>query len=59
MSRHIQEATGISIKRFVKLLAPVKDAVIVIEGNEHRVPAALTGEVAGMLSDLGELSGGH
>ncbi len=59
MSRHIQETTGVSIKRFVKVLAPVKDAVIVVEGIEHRVPAAMTGEVAGLLSDLGELRGGH
>lgn len=59
VSRHIQEATGVSIKRFVKVLAPVKDAVIVVEGIEHRIPAAVTNEVAVLLDDLGDLGGGH
>ena len=58
MSRHIQEATGVSIKRFVRVLAPVKDAVIVVDGAEHRVPAAVAEEVAGLLESLGDL-GGH
>lgn len=59
VSRHIQEATGVSIKRFVKVLAPVKDAVVVVEGIEHRIPAAVTDEVAVLLDSLGVLGGGH
>lgn len=58
ISRHIQEVTGVSIKRFVKLLARVQDGVIVVDGVEYRVPAAVTDEVAGLLDCLGEL-GGH
>lgn len=59
VSRHIQEATGVSIKRFVKALSPVKDAVIVVEGIEHTVPAAIPDDVAALLKDLDTPVGGH
>nr|WP_205881158.1 transposase [Leucobacter insecticola] len=59
VSRHIQEVTGVSIKRFVKVLAPVKDAVIVVEGIEHKIPAAITDEVALLLKGLTVMGGGH
>ena len=52
VSRHVQETTGISIKRFVKLLAPVKDGVIAIDGNEHLIPAEMTPEIEKLLTKL-------
>jgi hypothetical protein len=52
VSRHLQEATGISIKRFVKLLAPVKDGVIAIDGNEHLISAEMTPEIEKLLTKL-------
>lgn len=52
LSRYVQEATGVSIKRFVRLLAPVRDGVIVIDGVEHHVPAVLTPEITELASKL-------
>lgn len=59
VSRHLQEATGISIKRLVKLLAPVKDGVILIDGKEHTVPAAMPDEIAKLLAKLEHHETGH
>ena len=53
VSRCIQELTGVSVKRFVRLLAPVKDAVIEIDGVEYGVPAAVSAEVAVLRERLG------
>jgi len=53
VSRCIQELTGVSVKRFVRLLAPVKDAVIEIDGVEYRVPAAVSAEAAVLRERLG------
>lgn len=52
VSRHVQEATGISIKRFVKLLAPIKDGVIAIDHVEHNIPAAMTPEIEELIKKL-------
>lgn len=52
ISRHVQESTGISIKRFVKLLAPIKDGVIAIDGTEHNIPADTTPEIEELLAKL-------
>lgn len=59
VSRHIQEVTGVSIKKFVKLLVPVRDAVIVIEGVEHEIPAAVSDEVRALLATLEVSELGH
>lgn len=59
VSRHIQEQTGMSIKRFVRALAPIRDAVIELEGNEHHVPAAAAPEITELVAKLGLPGGGH
>lgn len=52
VSRYVQEATGLSIKRFVKLLAPVKDGVIAIDRVEHHLPAAISPEIKELIAKL-------
>lgn len=52
LSRHVQETTGISIQKFVKLLAPVKAGVILIDDVEHHLPAALTPEIEELITKL-------
>ncbi|WGD36674.1 IS1634 family transposase [Lysinibacter sp. HNR] len=59
VSRHIQEATGVSVKKFVQQLARVQDGVIRIEGVEHIVPAAIPAEVRELLTRLGDSGAGH
>lgn len=53
VSRWVQEQTGVSVKRFVRLLAPVKDAVIEIDGVAHHVPAAVSEEIVVLREQLG------
>ncbi len=52
LSRHVQETTGVSIKRFVKLLAPIKDGVIAIDGVEHNLPADIPPKIEDLLTKL-------
>lgn len=52
VSRWVQEQTGVSIKKFVRLLAPVRDGVMLIDGVEHHVPAALTPEIETLVAKL-------
>ena len=59
ISRHIQEATGVSVKKFVQQLARVQDGVVSIEGVEHVVPAAIPGEVREILTQLSGSGAGH
>ena len=53
VSRVVQEVTGVSIKKFVKLLAPVKDGVLIIDQEEHAIPAVVPDEIAELLTKLG------
>ena len=53
------DATGVSIKRFVRTLASARDAVIELEGNEHRVQAEVTPEIKALMVKLELPSGGH
>lgn len=59
VSRYVQEQTGVSIKRFVRALAPLRDAVIEIEGNEHHVRAGVAPEIAGLVAKLELPDRGH
>lgn len=59
IGRHIQEVTGVSIKKFVRILAPVKDGVIAIDDTEHVVPAATPENVRVLLAKLADARAGH
>ena len=59
VSRHVQEMTGVSVKKFVQQLARVQDGVVSIEGVEHGVPAAIPGEVRELLTQLDGSGAGH
>lgn len=52
VSRYVQEQTGVSVKRFVRMLAPVRDGVILVDGVEHHLPAALTPEIEVLVAKL-------
>ena len=52
VARHLQDATGISIKRIIRTLKPLQDVTINL--NDHHLTAAdpLTPEVQDMLESL-------
>lgn len=56
ISKSIEMQTGISIKRFVKLLRPIRTGIITINGNEliaePEIPASIS-------TILDKLSSGH
>lgn len=52
ISRRIQAACGLSIKKFVQRLAPVRTGLVSINGHRHRVPPRITDEVAEILEKL-------
>lgn len=59
VSRLVQEATGVSIRKFVQTLEPVRDAVIAIDGVEHTIPAAIQEPVRDLLQKLDSSTAGH
>lgn len=59
ISRHVQEVTGVSVKKFVQQLARVQDGVVLVDGVEHVVPAAIPGEVRELLMLLAGSGVGH
>lgn len=52
VSKHVQEVTGMSIKKFVRSVALVKDGVIAIDGVEHEIPAQVSVEVMELTAKL-------
>lgn len=52
VSRHVQERTGLSIKRFVKTLAPLRTAIISIGSHEHTAKPHLPDEAQEILAKL-------
>lgn len=52
VSRHVQEQTSLSIKKFVRTLATVRDGVLLVDGIEHHIPAALTPEIEELVAKL-------
>ncbi|MFC5338947.1 hypothetical protein [Leucobacter denitrificans] len=53
LSLHVQEAIGVSVKKPAQLLAPVKGGVLMIDGEEHEIPASVPDEIAEFLAKLG------
>ena len=52
ISRHLHAATGVSIRRIVRALRPLRDVTISIDGHELTAPTPPTGEAAQILATL-------
>lgn len=52
VARHIQSVTGMSIKRVVQTLQPLREAVLQVRGQTIAVPAALTADAQHILDAL-------
>lgn len=52
ISRHIQSLTGLSIKKVLTTLQPLREAVLSVRGELIAVPAALTPEASEILKAL-------
>jgi hypothetical protein len=52
ISRHLQEATGMSIKKIVRTLRPLRSATFEIDGHVFDAEPTLTPEADELLSTL-------
>lgn len=52
IGRVIEQKTGLSIKRFVKTLRPIRSGTVVIEGKRYSAEAAIPLEIAELLATL-------
>ena len=52
VARHLQDATGISIKRIIRTLKPLQDVTINLNGHHITAADPLTPEVQDMLESL-------
>ena len=53
IARHMQSATGLSLRRILDQLRPLQDGIIHTSGNRFLVPAQLTDEAQQILQALG------
>lgn len=53
VSRQIERLTGISIKRFVKNLRPVRSGTVILNGKEYPAEAEVTKDIHKLLQKLG------
>jgi len=44
ITRHLQQVTGVSIKKILKIFYPLRDATLQINGTRHHIPAQLSEE---------------
>jgi transposase len=59
ISRHIQNATGLSIKRFTQKLSPVRTGLVCLNGSKHRIPPKIPDEISNLLDMLGSRGCGY
>ena len=52
VARHLQDATGISIKRIIRTLKPLQDVTINLNGHHLTAADPLTPEAEGILAAL-------
>lgn len=57
VARHLQLATGLSLRRIIKTLQPLREGLVEINGTIATIPAALTPEAKEILRTLPEKSG--
>ena len=54
ISRHIQSMTGLSIKKVLQTLEPLRDSIIDFNGIQHQIPARPTPEADHILQRLAQ-----
>ena len=52
VSRHLEELTGLSVKRIVKILRPVRSGIITINGKEYPAEAEISKDIHNLLQKL-------
>lgn len=52
ISRHIQSMTGLSIKKVLQTLEPLRDSIIELNGQQQIIPARLTTDARDLLTNL-------
>ena len=52
VARHLQDATGISIKRVIRALKPLQDVTISLNGHEITAQPKITPNAASILKSL-------
>ena len=52
ISRHIQSLTGLSIKKALQTLEPLRDSIIELNGQQQIIPARLTTAARDILTNL-------
>ena len=56
VSRRIKKLTGVSVKRFVNLLRPIRSGTVVINGTEYPAEPEIPKDIHNLLQ---ELESGH
>lgn len=54
VARHLQTATGLSLRRIIKTLQPLREGLVEINGTIATIPAALTPEAKDILNSLSQ-----
>ncbi|MFI5825524.1 IS1634 family transposase [Streptomyces rishiriensis] len=54
VARHLQMATGLSLRRIIKSLQPLREGLVEINGTIATIPAALTPEAKDILNSLSQ-----
>ena len=57
ISTTIQERTGLSIKRVVTLLEPIRDGTLTINGKQHHIPADIPDNIHHLINQLTQKTG--
>lgn len=53
VSRRMQQVTGLSLKKILNTIEPLREAIVEVNGQQHTIPAALTAEAHQIYTQLG------
>lgn len=53
VSRRIEDMTGLSIRKVIKTLEPLRTGIVSVNGSMHRIPPRVTPEAKSILESLG------
>lgn len=53
VSRRIEDVTGLSIRKVIKTLEPLRTGIVSVNGSMHRIPPRVTPEAKSILESLG------
>ena len=58
LARHLQDQTGMSLKKIITTLKPLQHQTVTIAGHQHHVHDRLTSPASNILTSLG-IPAGH